>query len=461
MASEDGAIGRIMGTVRWWTPALAAVALAACSFDADLVPGYQCGEGGSCPAGQLCVDGYCVVDPAAADAGADLDAAPDGAVPAGRCGTISLLQDDFEDGAFDWRWDPWEEPGAVVVETGGAVEIDTEAGVLDAWAGVTAARWYDLRDGAFSAEVIDVGGEYTVVEVRDVADVSAQVTHRNGVLEAAVYGVPDDGVRVEIPYVPADHRYWRLREEAGRLHWETSPDRGTWTSFHDEALPLAPEHVRGMLAIGGQQVTATEGRFGDVNLDAPAGLAYCPAADLIDGFDDGLLEPHWDPYTDPGCTVLEVAGGVSFAFAAGAEGDCGIQSEHLYDLRDSSLTVEAVGLPTDPAMSTFIQAQTPHDSTTRLEIEMNDGELDVEQQLEDVDVMQVIVPYDPVDHRWWRIRGAGGRIYLEASPDGAAWTILLEDDAAFDLSALRLEVGAGTVSPGPASPTMIRFDQVN
>jgi hypothetical protein len=317
-----------MGAVRSWAPAfavVAVVAVGACSFDADLVPGYQCGEGGSCPAGQMCVDGYCVVDPASIDAGADDDASLDGAVPAGRCGTISLLQDDFEDDAFDWRWDAWDELGITVVEIDGAVEIDTEPGSADAWAGITAARWYDLRDGAFSAEVIDVGGEYTVVEVRNVDDVSAQLTHCDGLLEAAVYNLPDEGVRAELAYVPATHRFWRIREEAGQLYWETSPDRGTWTSFHDEPMPFAPEHVRGMLAIGGQQATATEGRFGDVNLGVDGG-AYCPASDLVDSFDDGILEPYWDPYTDLGCTVVEVAGGVSFGFAAGTVGDCGIQS---------------------------------------------------------------------------------------------------------------------------------------
>jgi hypothetical protein len=446
--------------VRIGAPAFAtvALALAACSFDADLVPGYQCGEGGSCPAGQICVDGYCAIDPAAADAGAD---APDGAVPVGRCGTISLLQDDFEDGAFDWRWDPWDELGATVIEEAGAVEIDIAAGIADAWAGVTAARWYDLRDGAFSAEVIDVGGEYTVVEVRNVDDENAQVTHRNGVLEAAVYGTTDDGVRAEIPYVPADHRYWRLREEDGRLYWETSPDRDVWTSFHDEPVPFATEHVRGMLAMGGQLATASEGRFGDVNLDAPAGLAFCPAGDLVDGFDDGQLAPWWEPYTDLECTALEAAGDLLIAFPADGVADCGVLSEHLYDLRDSAVTIEAAGLPADPNVRVFLQAGLPGDRETRLEIEKFGDMLDVEQQVEGADVGQEITPYIAAPHRWWRIRGAAGRIYLEVSPDGAAWTTLHEDDAAFDLSAVRLEVGAGSDPPGPSLPLMISFDRIN
>jgi hypothetical protein len=450
-----------MAVVRSGLPTLA-VALAACSFDGRVSPGTQCGTGGFCPEGQMCVDGFCVVAPGAAIDGSVADAPIDGEVPQARCGTISLLEDDFEDGSFDWRWDVWDEPGAVVVETGGAVEIDLEAGTLDAWAGVSSARWYDLRDGAYSAEVIDVGGESTVLEIRDLGDVAAHLTHRDGVLEAAVYGKPDDGVRVELTYDPAMHRFWRMREEDGRLYWETSSDRGTWTSFHDEALPLAPEHVRGILAIGGQQPSATEGRFGDVNLGSAAGLAYCPASDLVDDFDDGVLAPLWDPYTDVGCTALEVAGGLSFGFAAGAtNADCGIQSEHLHDVRNSALTVEAVGMPADPAVAVYIQVQTAHDSETRIEIEFLDGELDVEQQVAGADVSAEIVPYDPVAHRWWRIRGTAGRIYLETSPDGADWTVLLEDDAAFDLSALRLEVGAGTGDLAPASPLMVRFDRVN
>ncbi len=33
-----------------------------------------------------------------------------------------------------------------------------------------------------------------------------------------------------------------------------------------------------------------------------------------------------------------------------------------------------------------------------------------------------ILPYDPVLHRWWRIREAGGTLYLETAPQGKVWT---------------------------------------
>src|SRR5262249_41515455 len=33
-------------------------------------------------------------------------------------------------------------------------------------------------------------------------------------------------------------------------------------------------------------------------------------------------------------------------------------------------------------------------------------------------------PYDPVAHKWWRIRETGGITGCETSPDGASWTVL-------------------------------------
>jgi hypothetical protein len=435
--------------------------LAACSFDADLVPGYQCGEGGSCPTGQRCVDDYCVVDPDPPDAGGgELDAMSDAAVPGARCGTISLLQDDFADGAFEWFWDPWGETGATVDETGGEVVIDIAAGGSDNWAGITAARWFDLRDGVFEAEVLELGGRATVVEVRNRANEYAQVVGEDGMLVAAVYGVADDGIRVEIPYVPAMHRYWRLREAGGILYWEASPDRVDWTAFHSEPLPFAPEHVRGMLAAGGQLATATTARFGDVNLGV-AGGAFCPASDLVDGFDDGPLAPWWDPYSDPECAVLELLGDLTFTYPADAAGDCGILSEHLYDLRNSAVTVDASGVPADPSLSTFLHVQLPYDSNTRLQIEQRFDELDVEQQVAGSDISNEIVPLDPIAHRWWRIRGAGGEIFLETSPDGADWTAIVREAAAFDLSMVRIELGTSTGPPGPAADLLVTFEQVN
>jgi hypothetical protein len=227
-------------------------------------------------------------------------------------------------------------------------------------------------------------------------------------------------------------------------------------------VPFPVEHVRGLLAAGGQLPgAASEARFGDVNLDAPAGLRFCPTASLVDDFADGALAPEWVPYSDPGCTIAEVPSDLLIVLDGIGADDCGILSDHLFDLRDSTFAIDAGGTPGVATVSTYIEVDAADDLTTQLRFELDGTDLDLEQQVAGVDTDVVLVPHDPVDHRWWRIGAAGGRFRLEASPDGSAWTVLLEGDARFDLSTVRLEIGAETVEPGPGLPQMIRIDRAN
>lgn len=46
-----------------------------------------------------------------------------------------------------------------------------------------------------------------------------------------------DADAVRIPYDPDAHAWFRIREDAGTLHWETAPDGETWTSRRTEDTP--------------------------------------------------------------------------------------------------------------------------------------------------------------------------------------------------------------------------------
>ena len=430
------------------------VAAAACSFQGSAGPGFQCGEGDWCPAGQVCQSGFCVIDPLAPDAApGDEDGAPpadaappDGGTPALRCGTLSLLRDDFEDGIGGNPWWVWNDSGVSAFESGGAFVVELAQGTADVWGGATSNARYDLEGGALEVEVLEIGGEYTLVEVVAHTGPAVQIFVYQGMLTASVYQGPNAGVRAETPYVAADHRYWRLRVEDGIFYWETSPDRAAWSVLHQEPSPVPVEHVTGGILAGVQVAGGiTRARFGDVNLAAPAGLVYCPGTDLVDDFEDGVIDPNLTVFDETGCTVTETGGVLVFAFDDTGNDRCQVKSEHLYDLTDSEVRIDVGGAFDGPETLSWFQFEQRADTSTRLEIEIDDGFLDLGQRVDGVDTHFASLPFDPVAHRWWRIRGAAGRVYLETSPDGTSWTARLDAPAQMDLSQLRLELGAETL----------------
>jgi len=437
----------------------ALAALAGCGFDGSVGPGYQCGEGDWCPAGQSCVGGVCTAGGPEIDAGPGApDAAPDAGPPAPRCGTLDLLRDDFADGSIGFVWDAWSDVGASVDETGGDLVLVMDQGTVDAWAGVTSAARYDLTDAALEVEVVEVGGVYTLIELDPFGPGLAQIYVSSGTLVAKVI----DTVRAEIPYQAAEHRYWRMRESGGTLFFETSPDRAVWNELHSEPMPFPVEHVRALLAAGGQLAgAASEARFGDINLEAAPDLRYCPASDLVDRFDDGALGPSWSRYLDPGCTAIESGGVFTMTFDGVGTDYCGISSDHWYDLRDSSVMIDAETVPGGPDFYAYFQVGLPRTSGSRHEIERQDDLLDIEQEVGGVEMGGFQTAWDPVAHRWWRIREAGGDIFFETSADGVAWTTRLTTTSGFDPSIVQIEIGAGHDTPGPGGPLTWTLPGVN
>lgn len=443
---------------------LACSFLAACSFQGSFGEGYRCGEGDRCPAGQSCVDGFCVAG-APPDAGGDVvdGDVPDAQPPAASCGTISWLRDAFDDGARAPTWWDWFDPGVTVDEVGSELVIDIPStGTGELWGGYMSAFRFDLRGGVFDVDVAEAGAQYTTIEVVDPDDVSAQLYVFEGTLTAAVRASNTTQVRVERAYDPVDDRYWRLREDGGRLYWETSADRTSGTLLHDEPVPLAPGDVAGVLAAGGAATAATTSRFSDVNLDTPD-PGMCAAATIVDDFATPGLYPRWDWWEDTGCTVEETAGVLRMSFDGAGEDWCGVSSTHLVDLRESEYVVETASLPGGTDFIAYVQVVPPggDPDITHLEISRVDGELGTEHQVDGVDVAANWIPFDPTNHRFWRLRAAGSQVFVDTSPDGAQWTNVLTDAVAFDLSAVYLTLAGGSWNAGPGAPITIDYQAVN
>jgi hypothetical protein len=430
-------------------------AIAACNFTGGYETGYRCGEGDRCPEGQSCVGGVCVLggDDDGSDASVpDADPTmPDGDVEvADRCGTIALLRDDFTDPSTGLQWFSWTDSSATTIgESNGQLAITMLTGSFS-WAGYSSAYAYDLTGSAYEVAVPQAGGWDTVIEVRSPDDDKAQMIVENGDLIAVVLNTPDTDRQAMIDYVPSTHRHWRIREAGGQLYWEWSTDRVTWNELHQMAAPFPVDHVFGIVAAGefapGGPNTAL---FDDVNLPAQiANERYCAAETLRDEFASTPIDDQWESWADTGCSTTIASGALHLTFDGTNDAWCGIGSRHLFDLTESSLTIDAAGVGTSTGFIAYLQATAPRDDSTHVLIGREGPDLVVEQQLGANVPQSDAIPYDATAMRWWRLRGAADRIYFETSPDATDWTVRLDAPAQMDLSQVSVSIGGGRYAAG-------------
>ncbi|HEX9832545.1 MAG TPA: hypothetical protein VGA66_05555 [Mycobacterium sp.] len=154
------------------------------------------------------------------------------------------LTDNFDDGVVDpVKWpDTYNTgPGGLPVETGGRARVPCDTG----FAAYASEPIYRLEDSyafvqsfppsgggmveAYSQLLIlsDVVGTQIVFEVDAATNLLLMTVHA---------GFVDEG-GASIPYDPVEHAWLRVREDAGVLYWETSPDGREWTIRHTDTAP--------------------------------------------------------------------------------------------------------------------------------------------------------------------------------------------------------------------------------
>ncbi len=146
------------------------------------------------------------------------------------CPTTSLT-DDFDDGLLLPDWFGWAGTGATVGVVSGQVVLTPQSGGEGNVLVQTLSR-YALRDAHVSVEVVEVPNPAGTANTGfsfgvDGTFVGFEQSSGQLRLLTAVDWVYD--VRATLSYDSVAHRYWRLREAAGELFWETSADGASWT----------------------------------------------------------------------------------------------------------------------------------------------------------------------------------------------------------------------------------------
>jgi len=193
-------------------------------------------------------------------------------------------------------------------------------------------------------------------------------------------------------------------------------------------------------------------------VDAGAALDECGQASMLaDDFEALLPFDRWSTSGGVAAQARNVAGQATIGLGP-VPGFGGYFARARVALWSSSLRVEVTRVPdlASDALTTF--TLTAGDNA--LGFVARAGTLAARQTVAGVEHQLGSLPYDPLRHRWWRLRETGYEVLWEVSRDGSTWEVLTTASVAFDLSWLRAELAAGTSEIG-TSPGEAAFDNVN
>jgi hypothetical protein len=219
---------------------------AVCSQLACILPEFQpageAGEGGAAAVGATAGDGSggnASVSASSTGAGSVTSGGAGGPVACAP-GSVDLPKDDFEEDSLDGvLWFFYGDVVTNAVDPAGFVSV-TPPSDAAAWGGVYSVNAYQFKDCQISIEVTQaLSSDSNAMSFFDVQldwdlmriDFDLMQGH---LLMALVDGVQT--VVADVPYDPAVHRFWRLREEAGVTHFDTS-DGASWTTHGSVTTP--------------------------------------------------------------------------------------------------------------------------------------------------------------------------------------------------------------------------------
>jgi hypothetical protein len=386
------------------------------------------------------------------------------------CGGFDILGDDFEDGLPSGAWSaPTVAGGGTVTEKEGALVVALPSAVAGVTKGyLTSKRRHDLRDDRLSIAVPKMVNTATTASAGFAVvldnDNYVKIYQKQGTMRFTRRAAAVSLELASVLYVPAEHIHWRFREEAGTLYWETSNDGSSFVVQAEAPTSslFSFEAVRVELSgttVGGE-VSPGEVRFDDLNGgDAPLGK-WCPVSSFSDDFGDGVQGPEWARSYASSGTKAEVGGELVLTPPSTVTGSAVYMTGAAYDLTGDAVVVE---VPTMVDTTTPAQAylRVENDADHGLSIAQQSGTIAFRYEEDGVTIVAASLLYVADDHRWWKIREAGGTVYWETSPDGAAWVVRAQMiDPPVDVTTLDVMLGAATYEV-VAAPGAAHFDHYN
>ncbi|WP_375769230.1 vanadium-dependent haloperoxidase [Archangium gephyra] len=155
------------------------------------------------------------------------------------------LSDNFNDNSTDTsKWLPF----GTYREVNQRLELRLEGSSKTA-SGYTSNVAYDLTDSSFTLEVLQTLRPVLGARTFFRAFVTEEVNEVGFLVENGILycGQTVGGTRTalaSVPYEPARHLWWRLRENSGTTYWETSGDGKSWSVLASKADPISLTAVK-------------------------------------------------------------------------------------------------------------------------------------------------------------------------------------------------------------------------
>ncbi|MFY0570197.1 vanadium-dependent haloperoxidase [Archangium lansingense] len=164
--------------------------------------------------------------------------------------------DNFNDNSINTS--KWEAYGPVQ-EVNHRLEIRPDGGIAN-YAGCKSTAAYDLTDSFFHLEVRQAllqsaPTSETAFFARGPGTERILFSLGAGELSCGLNGT----TLAHEPYDPERHRWWRMRESAGVLHWEVSANGREWNTLVSEPAPFTPTSLIVELQAGCYQPTSSPG----------------------------------------------------------------------------------------------------------------------------------------------------------------------------------------------------------
>ncbi|MGP4088548.1 hypothetical protein [Streptomyces sp. KR55] len=184
---------------------------------------------------------------------------------------FATLIDNFDDNVRDTL--KWSGSYGDIVEAGGRARVPAST----AFSAYQSASAYTLDESSLACRVYaPAAGGATVEALAEVLVITSvggtdggfsinAVTGQMKLMSRVGYADPGE---VVLTYSPAAHAWVRLRESAGNLHWDTSPDGQTWTTRRTAASPTWVNDTNLSVILAGHRNNGTDdyAEFDNFNL---------------------------------------------------------------------------------------------------------------------------------------------------------------------------------------------------
>jgi len=218
-------------------------------------------------------------------------------------------------------------------------------------------------------------------------------------------------------------------------------------------------------SVGGAGTSSSQGTGGGAG--AGGGGSTCgpgSTAEMKDDFNDNMTSSQWNAYTNKPAhaTVQEVGQAVRL------DHDGTLDAAAAYYWQDTprsllgcAIFVELKQAPDPTALfTTYFRLVDDSNLQNRIELHLKQDRLYFRSIVNGVNSGIINLNFDPISHRWWRLRESKGHVYFDTAPDGKAWKTQASMPTPAVASAVRADLSVyADVDAAPGGTAI--FDNLN